>query len=396
MKKLLILFGTLTLSFGLLYCEKETSVEDELIGTWYMPQTLNRHTAGKSVDDVAGHSLNAWNYSMVVTTNSNQELIDRMADGEGAINVTGVVEDEIKFMYGWFDKNSGEAGVSITNYNWNDFQEHSDKPMISGYMDNFSHQYQDSVNVWYNDSTGTKDTMIGWWSSDFIGVYFNDGNYIEVNDEIDFTFDGKKLDIPNQTFTVNDSVSLSLGGTLTHATINIPANTPTEIFSHRDDTSWDYGSWSIHIEEDGRWVEVYTWEDPYDSSGWTHTYTDSTIAEWELDGDTLLVTYRYDDIWVNAGDGPGIGQGTWLYQVAYTYELNDSELKLTNEFDMCQGETYCKEWLEWEYGLDPGSLEEFKMVWALEFTKTPSARSREFRGPFRTVIGRFPPYSLMK
>ncbi len=61
MKKLLILFGTLTLSFGLLYCEKETSVEDELIGTWYMPQTLNRHTAGKSVDDVAGHSLNAWN-----------------------------------------------------------------------------------------------------------------------------------------------------------------------------------------------------------------------------------------------------------------------------------------------------------------------------------------------
>ena len=101
-------------------------------------------------------------------------------------------------------------------------------------------------------------------------------------------------------------------------------------------------------------------------------------------------------VWVNAGDGPGIGQGTWLYQVAYTYELNDSELKLTNEFDMCQGETYCKVWLEWEYGLDPGSLEEFKMVWALEFTKTPSARSREFRGPFRTVIERFPPYSLMK
>ena len=117
MKKLIFLTGLLALSFGVLSCEKENNPGEELIGTWYMPQTLNRHTAGKSVDDVAGHSLNAWNYSMVVTTISNQELIDRMADGEGAINVTGVVEDEIKFMHGWFDKNSGEAGVSITNYN---------------------------------------------------------------------------------------------------------------------------------------------------------------------------------------------------------------------------------------------------------------------------------------
>ena len=386
LKKIFLLL-TLFLSLGFISCEKEPTVEEELVGTWYMPQALNRYTTGRSVNDVAGHSLNAWNYSMVVTTNSNQNLIDRMADGEGAINVSGVVEDDIKFMHGWYDKFSEESGVSITNYNWNDIQEYSDKPIISGYMDNYSHRY--------NDSTNTNDTMNGWWYSDYIGVYFNDGNYIEVNDEIDFTFDGKTLDIPNQTFTVNDTVSISLGGTLNHATISIPANTPTEIFSYKGDTSWDYGSWAIHIEDGGRWVEVYTWEDPYDSSGWTHTYTDSTVAKWELDNDTLFVTYSYEDIWVDAA-GPGIGQGTWLYQVAYTFDFQGNNLTLTNEHNMCEGEEHCMEWFEYEYGLDQGSLEEFKMVWALEFTKTPAPRSREFRGPFRTVINRFPPYSLMK
>jgi len=394
-KKLIIFFGTLTLSFSLFSCEKKTTVEDELIGTWYMPQTLNRHTAGKSVDDVAGHSLNAWNWSMVVTTNSNQKLIDRMADSEGSVTISGMVDDEIKFMHGWMDKGSGQAGVSLSNYNWYDFGNRMDKPMISAYMDNFSHQYSDSIQIFWNDSTGTYDTFYGYWYSDYIGVYYDNGKYFEVRNEIDFTFDGKSLNIPNQTFSVDDSTSLSMGGTLTHATIDIPSNTPTEIFSYKGDTSFDYGSWAIHIEEDGRWVEIYTWEDPYDSSGWAHTYTDSTVAEWELEDDTLFVTYSYEDVWVDAGD-PGIGQGTWLYQVAYTYKIEGDSLVLTNEFDMCQGEQYCMEWFEYEYGLDHGSLEEFKMVWELEFSKSPAARSREFRGPFRTVIGRFPPYSLMK
>ena len=395
-KKLLILFGTLTLSFGLLSCEKEASVGDDLIGTWYMPQTLNRHTAGKSANDVAAHSLNAWNWSMVITTNSNQALIDRMADSEGAISISGIVDDEIKFMNGWLDKESGDVSVSLSNYNWNTFGNHNmDKPMIGAYMDNFSHQYQDSVDIFWNDSTGTYDTFKGWWYSDYIGIYYQNDSYIEIQDEFDFTFDGKNLQIPYQTFSVDDSTSLTMGGTLSHATIDIPANTPTEIFTYKGDTSFDYGTWAINIKEDGRWVEIYTWEDPYDSSGWSHTYTDSTIAEWELEGDTLFVTYHYEDIWVDAGD-PGIGQGTWIYQVAYSYKIEGSDLSLTNEFDMCQGGLYCIEWFEWEYGLESGSLDEFKMVWGLEFTKLPAQRSRELRGPFRNVIGRFPPYSLMK
>jgi len=318
---------------------------------------------------------------MVVTTNSNQELIDRMADSEGAISVSGIINDEMKFMNGWHDKYSGQSSVYITNYNWNYFMEHSDKPIISVGLNDYTDPNSDS----------------SWYSSDYINVYFNNGNYIELNNEIDFSFDGKSLDIPNQTFNLADTSSISMGGTLTHATIDIPANTPTEIFSNEDDTSWDYGSWEIHIQEDGRWVEVYTWEDPYDSSGWTHTYSDSTIAEWELEGDTILVTYRYEDIWIDA-NAPGIGQGDWLYQVAYTFDLVDKNLILTNEYIMCEGEEYCLEWFEYDYGLDQGSLEEIKMVWVLEFSKAPppKSKSKEFRGIPRKIMARFPPYSLMK
>ena len=54
MKKLLL--PTITLL--LISCEKDVTVEDQIIGTWYMPQALNRYTAGMSVEDVAGHILN--------------------------------------------------------------------------------------------------------------------------------------------------------------------------------------------------------------------------------------------------------------------------------------------------------------------------------------------------
>ena len=45
MKKLIFLTGLLALLFGVLSCEKENNPGEELMGTWYMPQPLNRHTA---------------------------------------------------------------------------------------------------------------------------------------------------------------------------------------------------------------------------------------------------------------------------------------------------------------------------------------------------------------
>ena len=63
---------------------------------------------------------------------------------------------------------------------------------------------------------------------------------------------------------------------------------------------------------------------------------------------------------------------------------------------MCGDGEFCMKWFEYEFGLDEGSLEEIKMVWLLEFSKTPPPRSKEFQGMPRKIIARFPPYSLMK
>ena len=366
---------TLFISLALLSCEKETSIDQEIIGTWYMPQTLNRITSGRSIHEVANHSLNAWNYSMMITTNSNQNLIDRMSDPEGSINISGFLNDEIKFMQGWYDNYSGESSLYLTNYSWNMFEE-IEGPIISVNMNNYA-----NMNEW------------GW--DDYLNIYFRDGNYLEIKQEINYTFDGKSLNIPKQTLNQSDT-SITLDGTLNYATINIPSNTPTEIFSQNEDTSWDYGNWIIKIEEEGRWVETYTWEEPNDSSGWKHLYTDSTVAEWRLEQDTIYVTYSYDDIWVESNDGPGVGQGKWLYEIAYTFETQGDYLTLVNQYKMCQSEEYCLEFFENDYGLEKGSLEELKMVWSLEFSKAPPFRSKEFRDPLKKVINRFPPYNLMR
>ena len=369
--KLIFLFASLLI----IGCEKESLIEDEIVGEWYMPQTLNRITSGRSINDLADHSLNAWNYSMMVTTNSNQSLIDRMGDPEGSVSVTGAVNDEIKFMQCWYDPFSEESSVYITNYRWNMFQQ-NEGPIISVNMNNYSQE------EW------------GW--NDYLNIYFNNGDYIEIEQEINYSFNGKTLNIPNQTLVHSDDVNVNLVGSLTYPTINIPANTPTEIFSYDDEESWDYGNWTIDIQENGRWVEKYTWEEPYDSSGWTHTYTDSTVAEWRLEEDTIFVTYSYDDIWVNSNDGPGVGQGTWLYEIAYAFDMKGDFLTLLNEFKMCENEEFCLEWFEYDYGLDRGSLEELKMVWTLEFSKIPPLRSKEFKRPFNNAMKRFPPYNLLK
>jgi len=77
-KKSFIIWGILVVALSLISCEKEEIVGEDLMGTWYMPQALNHRTARRSVEDVGRHSLSAWNYSQIVTTNSNQEVIDRL------------------------------------------------------------------------------------------------------------------------------------------------------------------------------------------------------------------------------------------------------------------------------------------------------------------------------
>lgn len=368
MKKLLIYLFTSAIFF--ISCEEQNSTIDEVVGVWYMPQSLNRVTANRSIDELGRSSLNAWNYSTVITTNSNQSFIDQMSEAKGSISISGFISGELKFMQGWLDYNDESSSVFVTNRNWMsmfDGPSQNDDPFISLSLNDYV----------VNENFIPVDSSYYGFDDDFFSAQMNNGTYFDIVQNIDYAYDGKTLTVPDQELlTFQDSI-LTIGGTLSHALIDLQANSPTKIMSYDGDMNWDYGSWEIHIKDDGKWVEVYTFEAQNSSDGWSNIYADSTIAEWEIRDDVIVVTYRYDDIWPDAGGNPGIGQGTWLYQVAYTFEIKNDNLKLLNEFDMCEfEEDLCLGMFERQYGLDNGSLESIKMVWQLEFSKDPSLRKR--------------------
>jgi len=389
MKKIIL---SILISFIFTACEENASAVDEVVGVWYMPQSLNRVTAGRSAEQLGGSSLNAWNYSMMITTNSNQNFVDQMSKADGNINVSGFINGELKFMQGYFDNYNDASNVFVTNYNWMSMFEGSElnnDAFISLSLNN----YPQGVNI---DQPG--DSGYFGYNDDYFYAYTNDGTYFEVSQDINYNYDGKTLTVPAQKLADNRDSVLTIAGTLTHSTIDILANTPTEVMSYDEDILRDYGSWEIHIKEDGEWVEVYTFEEQQDPNGWSNVYIDSTIAEWEMKDGMIVVTYRYDDVWPDAGGGPGIGQGTWLYQVAYTYEIENGNLKLLNEFNMCEfEEDYCLEMFEGQYGLDYGSLNEIKMVWELEFSNTLNLRKlNKHQEPIRKSLARYSKFSIKK
>ena len=389
MKKIIL---SILISFIFTACEENASAVDEVVGVWYMPQSLNRVTAGRSAEQLGGSSLNAWNYSMMITTNSNQNFVDQMSKADGNINVSGFINGELKFMQGYFDNYNDVSNVFVTNYNWMSMFEGSElnnDAFISLSLNN----YPQGVNI-----DQPVDSGYFGYNDDYFYAYTNDGAYFEVSQDINYNYDGKTLTVPAQQLADNRDSILTIAGTLTHSTIDILANTPTEVMSYDGDILRDYGSWAIHIKEDGEWVEVYTFEEQQDPNGWSNVYIDSTIAEWEMKDDMIVVTYRYDDVWPDAGGGPGIGQGTWLYQVAYTYEIENGNLKLLNEFNMCEfEEDYCLEIFEGQYGLDYGSLNEIKMVWELEFSNTLNLRKlNKHQEPIRKSLARHSKFSIKK
>ena len=301
MKKLLIYLFTSAVFFT--SCEEQNSSIDEVVGVWYMPQSLNRVTANRSIDELGRSSLNAWNYSMMITTNSNQSFIDQMSEAKGSISVSGFVRGELKFMQGWLDYNDESSSVFVTNHNW------------MSIFDGLSQNDDSFISLSLNDYVENRniipvDSSYYGLDDDFLSVQINNGTYFDIVQNIDYDYDGKTLTVPDQELLVFQDSILTIGGTLSHALIDLQANSPTKIMGYDGDVTWDYGSWEIHIKDDGKWVEVYTFEDQNSSDGWSNIYADSTIAEWEIRNDLIVVTYRYDDIWPDAGGNPGIGQGT--------------------------------------------------------------------------------------
>ena len=378
---LIIIF---TIAFIVSCEDSNNKLESEVIGIWHMPQSVNRVMSGMDQSDIGGQSLNASNYSTIITTNTDQKMIDRMSAGVGSISITGMINEELKFLDGEFDSESRSSYVNVTNYDWFSFFENEstildlDSPIIILSMSNFDY------------------SEFEMFDEDYLIIYSGDSSYIEITDEIDYQYDGRTLKMPKQSFLSSDS-TIYVEGELSYSTIDIKANTPTSIFSFDEEMSSDYGTWSIHIKEDGQWIEVYNWSEVYEFSEEEveEYYSDSTFANWRIEDDQIVVTYEYDEGYVSENDGGfSFGQGTWIYEVRYSYQLIDGKLILTNEVDVCgeRESTECNHWIEYELGLEEGSLKELKMVWNLEFTKDASPASRKYIYNMNPILQKFLPF----
>ena len=77
---------------------------------------------------------------------------------------------------------------------------------------------------------GPADSGFFGYDDDYFSAYLNDGSYFDAPQQIEYSYDGKTLTVPSQELRDYRDSTLTIGGTLSHSTIDVPANTPTKIF----------------------------------------------------------------------------------------------------------------------------------------------------------------------
>lgn len=324
-------------------CEKSPikpsgdNLTGNLIGKWYTAQNTNAKTLLKSAGDIENGTLSYWNYKTLITTNSDQKVINYYAEGEGGITVTGTVQTTFKYMMVMedFDNDNGTNFVVITLYN---MDSDADKPFYA-------------LNLCNSGD--------GWFTSG-LDVYYNDGSSETYYADIAFNYDGKQLVINEVSIPQNDGDgNVTISGVLTHTVTDIPANTPTSLYSvDLADAGGDMGGWTIEIKDDGTWLEIYTWENE----------SETITATWKTEGtDKLIVTYDFPE-YVETDNADSLSLYTdndadYSHSVEFTYSISGNELNLVSETDLCTNVDFpgfttsdCYSSFEKEFGLDEGSL----------------------------------------
>ncbi len=384
---------TITLLLSVIFVTTFWSCEDgksgpetnSLVGTWYMSQRVNAKTFNMEASDISSGTLSSWNYETVLTTNSDQEAVDKYSEGIGSIDITGALEAGFKYMFPHVMAQRGshsDEWVSVYLSNGNFWSAEMTWPIYGLSIEKGwqGHVADDTTNIWPSGG--------GRYHSAYLWVMYEDGNYADYMGDVDFDYDGKTLTVNSgslRSYTWDygyphghngdgiiwgdDSVSVS--GSLTHQVITIPANTPTPIYTFgNDDVSIDQGGWTIDIREDGSWIERYEWED----------WSDSLVATWEAEDGLLTVTYDWSGI-ICMGDSGSYGGGNmddYSYSIEYTYVIENNELILTHEYDICSDDFMwdCLDWFELEFGLDEGSLDSIIDRVQLTFSQTPASSSK--------------------
>lgn len=314
----------LTMSIALFWsCEKDAEAGDEkhpeeLVGTWY-------YTDG--------------NYYTEITTNSNQTMVDRFSEGIGSIDVSGEVTETLTYMM--VVEYNGDVSIYITNQSM--YTMEPDFPIYMVFMYSYG----------------------GTLSASFIAQESEEDYTYYTTDNVDYSYDASiyTLTIDSTYFfeMPDSSTVVTIAGTLQSQTINIPANSPTQVDVGVD--PFDYISeFTVSLEADGSWLRTMVME--FEGE----TETETGVGTWEVDDDQLIIIEEYEE-----------NGETEIDTVELDFTLSGNTLTLIMK-DWCEDEEdypveECLEEAEWEFGLESGSLTDIVYVSIMNFSKTaPNAR----------------------
>lgn len=258
--------------------EEEVTPEEQLLGTW---------------------DYGSFQLKVTVTTNKDQTTLDRNSEGEGSIEVVGADTATLTYMTGFWQDEYGTS-VTVSNRPWLEWDEY---PVYTLYCS------RSQWGTWLDLSIQTRN---GYRS------YYGEGVISLDSETHTLTISGVEL------YDWEDEESVIVTGELVGGTMDIPANTPTEVVDFTDDDP----DQALKFKDNDLFIWVF--DDEWFNSGF-----------WELEADTLTLYIDY-----NGG-----------YVVHYVYTLSGDSLTLEWEDDPCESDdAVCLEQYERSYGLEEGTL----------------------------------------
>lgn len=236
---------------------------------------------------------------VTLTTNSDQIVIDRSSQGTGVIEISGEVNVALKYL-AYVSTVGGDTTIGV-----------------------------------YSLPPYSRDTpyYLLWCST--IGeskhISFDDGYTVSYFGTADFSFHNYTLVINNVSLNNNETdSSITINGTLTGVTINIPANIPTRITKLIDSDPKQ----TLIIKEDNSFI-------------WIREGKYSTTGIWELESDTITFYDVFGEL------------------VPFAYSFSDEKLVMSFEDRPCswvEDNPYeyenCLNSFEEVYNLEKGSLDD--------------------------------------
>ncbi|MCH8838134.1 MAG: hypothetical protein IIA60_10115 [Candidatus Marinimicrobia bacterium] len=284
----------------------DTKHPDEIVGTW------NQTSA---------------EFDIIITTNSDQILVDQFAEGNGSISITGAHTTTLTYLSFYTDSN-----------------------FVSVFAAEFGPLDLEDANYFLSLAI-----IDGKSSAFFIANISSESPIFYNTSDLNFSIDLSTYTVAVdniQFYTADSSAGITADGTLAAATINIPANVPTSVPFNIPESEYQI---TLVFNADGTVIDL---EDS--------TY--STTDTWEVENGVMTIISTYSD------DGE-----TFIDTVEFDYTLDAGELALMMEGDLCEDfigftQEECLEIYESLWLLTSGSLIAARISVSLTFSRAAAKR----------------------